>query len=186
VSSVDLILLGLAAGGPRSAYEMQKHVEYRNLSKWVRISTPSIYKKVIRLAEEGYLESRTEREGRMPEKTVYSITPKGRERFEALMRKGAASAVEVLFDFNAVVANLNKLPPDRALMLIDSIRGGIEESRAYMQSIRPARAHIPLVGRAVIDQQLRVLDALSGWADEFREQFAREGSAKTGELKDDP
>ncbi|EEG88207.1 hypothetical protein COPCOM_03542 [Coprococcus comes ATCC 27758] len=27
------------------AYDIQKLVEYRNISKWVKISTPSIYKK---------------------------------------------------------------------------------------------------------------------------------------------
>jgi DNA-binding PadR family transcriptional regulator len=122
----------------------------------------------------------------MPEKAVYSITPEGRERFQALMREGAAGAVEVLFDFNAVVANLNKLPPDEALGLINSIRSGIRESLAYMQGVRPQRSHIPLTGRAVLDQQLRVLAALSDWADGFREEFTREAYAKAVELEEKP
>jgi len=182
MSSIDLILLGLAHGAPLSAYEMQKHVEYRNLGKWVKISTPSIYKKALRLEEQGYLERRVEREGRMPEKAVYSITPKGLKRFEQLMREGAVGAVEVLFDFNAVVANLNKLPRADALMRIDSIRGGIRESLEFMERVRPERAHIPLTGRAVLDQQIAVLRALSIWADGFRAEFAREGSRPMGEL----
>ena len=36
-----------------SAYDIQKLVEYRNISKWVKISTPSIYKKAIQLEEKG-------------------------------------------------------------------------------------------------------------------------------------
>ena len=43
VSSIDLILLGMVYDQPRSAYDIQKHVEYRNLSHWVKISTPSFY-----------------------------------------------------------------------------------------------------------------------------------------------
>jgi DNA-binding PadR family transcriptional regulator len=186
MSSIDLILLGLVHDGPRSAYEMQKHVEYRNLGKWVRISTPSIYKKVLRLEEQGYLDRRVEREGRMPERAVYSITPQGLTHFEDLMRQGAAGAVEVLFDFNAVVANLNKLPPKEAINLIDSIRGGIQESLTYMQGVRPERTHIPLTGRAVLDQQIRVLEALSDWADGFRAEFAQESSANGIELEEKP
>jgi DNA-binding PadR family transcriptional regulator len=186
MSSIDLILLGLVHDQPRSAYEMQKHVEYRNLGKWVRISTPSVYKKVLRLEQQGYLARHVEKAGRMPEKAVYSITPKGLKRFEELMREGASSAVEVLFDFNAVVANLNKLPQGEALQLIDTLRGGILESLKYMEGVRPEREHIPLTGRAVLDQQILVLKALCGWADGFRAQFAREGSAKTLELEDKP
>jgi DNA-binding PadR family transcriptional regulator len=171
MSSIDLILLGLAHDRPVSAYEMQKQVEYRNLGKWVRISTPSIYKRVLALEAQGFLEKRLEREGRMPEKAVYSITPKGLERFTELMREGAAGAVEVLFGFNAVVANLNKLPPGEALGLIDSIRSGIRDSLTFMEGVRPARGHIPLSGRAVLDQQIRVLETLSDWADGFRDEF---------------
>ena len=98
----------------------------------------------------------------------------------------ATGAVEVLFDFNAVVANLNKLPQDQALRLIDSIRCGIMESRAYIEGVRPERSRVPLTGRAVIDQQIRVLEALSEWADDFRAQFEREGSQGTGELEEKP
>ena len=186
MSSIDLILLGLAHDRPVSAYEMQKQVEYRNLGKWVRISTPSIYKKVLKLEAQGYLEKRIEREGRMPEKAVYSITPKGLERFTELMREGANEAVEVLFDFNAVVANLNKLPPDEAIKLIDAIRGGIRESLAFMDGVRPEKSHIPLTGRAVLDQQIRVLQTLSLWADGFREEFEREKSPEPKEPEGSP
>jgi DNA-binding PadR family transcriptional regulator len=186
MSSIDLILLGIVADTPRSAYEIQKHVEYRNLSKWVKISTPSIYKKVLRLEEAGYLASQTLREGRMPEKAVYSITPSGRAYFESLMARGAREPVEVLFDFNAVVANLNKLPKDQALLMIDSIRRGIHDNLSQISSVQPQRAHIPLTGRAVMDQQIRVLEALSAWADKFHAQYEREGSERTGELPEQP
>lgn len=50
-STVDLVLLGLVHDQSRSAYDIQKHIEYRNLSYWVKISTPSIYKRMIVLEE---------------------------------------------------------------------------------------------------------------------------------------
>ncbi|AMP20455.1 hypothetical protein AZF37_04060 [endosymbiont 'TC1' of Trimyema compressum] len=55
MSTVDLILLGLVYDYPQSAYAIQKDIEYRNLSNWVKISAPSVYKKVIRLEGKGYL-----------------------------------------------------------------------------------------------------------------------------------
>ncbi len=63
----------------------QKLVEYRNISKWVKISTPSIYKKVIQLEEKGYISSNIVKEGKMAEKAVYSLTEAGEKQLENLM-----------------------------------------------------------------------------------------------------
>lgn len=68
MATIDLIVLGMLKKEELSAYDIQKLVEYRNISKWVKISTPSIYKKVIQLEQKGLISSRTEKEGNMPEK----------------------------------------------------------------------------------------------------------------------
>ena len=68
MATIDLIVLGMLKKEPLSAYDLQKLVEYRNISKWVKISTPSIYKKVIQLEEKGYISSHIEKRGKMPEK----------------------------------------------------------------------------------------------------------------------
>ena len=85
MATIDLIVLGMLKKEPMGAYDLQKLVEYRNISKWVKISTPSIYKKVIQLEEKGYIVSHTEKEGKMPEKAVYSLTEKGEQEFEKLI-----------------------------------------------------------------------------------------------------
>lgn len=174
MSAVDLILLGIVLEQPSSAYDIQKSVEYRNLSKWVKISSPSIYKKVIQLEEKGYFRSEIVREGKMPEKTVYSITPEGIAYFLSLMKQTAARTVSVLFDFNAVIAGLNKVPKDMALALIDDIQNGMDESKAYMESMVPQRKHIPLVGRTILDQQIEVLTTLLTWIGRFKDEFISE------------
>lgn len=51
MATIDLIVLGMLKKESLSAYDIQKLVEYRNISKWVKISTPSIYKKVLQLEE---------------------------------------------------------------------------------------------------------------------------------------
>lgn len=39
MAAIDLIVLGMIKQQPQSAYELQKNVEYRNISRWVKIST---------------------------------------------------------------------------------------------------------------------------------------------------
>ena len=68
MATIDLIVLGILKKEPMSAYDIQKLVEYRNISKWVKISTPSIYKKAIQLEEKGLIRGEIVKEGKMPEK----------------------------------------------------------------------------------------------------------------------
>ena len=111
MATIDLIVLGMVKQKPLSAYDIQKLVEYRNISRWVKISTPSIYKKVIQLEEKGYLSGSAVKEGRMAEKTVYSLTDAGEEQFERLMLEIAAKPIYLFLDFNAVIVNLDSLAP---------------------------------------------------------------------------
>ena len=55
MSAIDLIVLGMIKEKEQSAYDLQKNVEYRNISKWIKVSTPSIYKKVVQLEGKGYI-----------------------------------------------------------------------------------------------------------------------------------
>ena len=77
MAAIALLVLGILKKESLSAYDIQKLVEYRNISKWVKISTPSIYKKVLQLEEKGYIKSSAVREGRMAEKAVYTLTEAG-------------------------------------------------------------------------------------------------------------
>lgn len=119
MAAIDLIVLGMLKQKPMSAYDLQKLVEYRNISRWVKISTPSIYKKVIQLEEKGLLQARTLREGRMPEKTVYSLTSAGETAFEELMLEISGMPIHLFLDFNAVIVNLDSLPPEKQRLCVD-------------------------------------------------------------------
>ena len=87
MSSIDLVVLGIVLEKPQSAYDIQKDVEYHNLSKWTKISVPSIYRKVLQLKEKGYLESDIVKGDKFADKAIYSITEKGKEYFEICSRK---------------------------------------------------------------------------------------------------
>ena len=44
MATIDLIVLGILKKESLSAYDIQKQVEYRNISKWMKIRTTSNYK----------------------------------------------------------------------------------------------------------------------------------------------
>ena len=171
MSSIDLAVLGMVLERPQSAYELQKDVAYHHFSRWTRISVPSVYKKVLQLAEKGYLKSEAVKGNRFSEKTVYSITEQGRKRFIDLMEACADRPVPLLFDFNVVVANLNKVDQGEALALIQKLRGSIAASAEEAEGYAADYPGLPLVGRTIFDQQRLLYRSLLQWLDEFTAQF---------------
>ncbi|WP_343250917.1 PadR family transcriptional regulator [Diplocloster hominis] len=166
MATIDLIVLGILKNEALSAYDIQKLVEYRNISRWVKISTPSIYKKVIQLEEKGYIKSNTVKEGKMPEKAVYSLTDAGEKEFEKLMVQISAQPIRFFLDFNAVIVNLAGLSPEGQKSCVKSIEENVKILKAYLEeNIREKEnlPGIPPTGMAVLQQQLILTQAIETW-----------------------
>ena len=173
MSTIDLVILGIVAEKPQSAYDIQKDIEYHHLSRWTKISIPSIYRKVLQLSEKGYLRSDIVKGDRFADKAVYSITDEGKDYFNSLMQYYATQTVPLLFDFNVVIANLNKLNKDAALDLISKLKESITVSVGTNEEYLTEYSNIPLVGKTIIEQQGLLYKTLLEWLDTFREQFER-------------
>lgn len=174
MATIDLVVLGILKKEPLSAYDIQKLVEYRNISKWVKISSPSIYKKVIQLEEKGYIESRPVKEGKMAEKAVYSLTPAGEAEFEKLMLEIAAKPIYFFLDFNAVIVNLDSLPPEVQKDCLAKIENNVKALQSYLEenvSRKEDLPEIPKMGMAVLQQQLSLAQAVGTWMDSLKESF---------------
>ena len=172
MSSIDLVILGIVMEKPQSAYDIQKNVEYNHYSRWTKISIPSIYRKVLQLSEKGYLQSDIVKGDRFADKVVYSITEKGWEYFKELMDSYVSEPVPLLFGFNVVITNLNKVSKSEAQELISSLRGSIQSS--VESSMRYVLEDIPLVGKTIFEQQKILYQSLLEWLDSFERQFAEE------------
>ena len=166
MATIDLIVLGILKKEPMSAYDIQKLVEYRNISKWVKISTPSIYKKAIQLEEKGLIKGETVKEGKMPEKAVYSLTEAGEAEFERLMFDIASKPISIFLDFNAVIVNLDSLPPEKQKECVAEIEDNIKSLKAYLETNiaeKESKPGIPATGMAVLRQQFVLVKAIEDW-----------------------
>lgn len=166
MAAIDLIVLGMLKKESLSAYDIQKMVEYRNISKWVKISTPSIYKKVIQLESKGLIRSRPVKEGNMPEKAVYSLTDSGQREFERLMGEISAQPVRIFLDFNAVIVNLDSLPLEAQRECVADIEKNVRELKGYLEENLRRKEHapeIPATGLAVLRQQLALTESIEAW-----------------------
>jgi len=174
MATIDLIVLGMLKKQALSAYDIQKLVEYRNISKWVKISTPSIYKKVIQLEEKGLLQSIPVRENNMPEKTVYSLTANGKQEFERLMQEISTQPIRIFLDFNAVIVNLDSLSIENQKSCIANIEKSVQDLKAYLEENLRKKENVPEVpeiGMAVLRQQFVLAETIETWIASFKEKF---------------
>lgn len=171
MATIDLIVLGMLKKESLSAYDIQKLVEYRNISKWVKISTPSIYKKVIQLEAKGYISSHIEKDGKMPEKTVYSLTEKGKKEFDKLMLEISCKPINIFLDFNAVIVNLASMPEEKQKECLGNIESNIAVLKSYLEEnieLKKNAEDVPATGMAVLNQQLILAQAIEEWIDSFK------------------
>ncbi|MEN9355138.1 MAG: hypothetical protein RL318_2463 [Fibrobacterota bacterium] len=89
----DLVLLGFIAEKESSGYDIITTIKRRELDRWAKISTSTVYNRLLRLEKSECITGRVEREGNRPERTIYAITEKGR----TLLRK---EVVKHLTGFN--------------------------------------------------------------------------------------
>ena len=174
MATIDLIVLGMLKKQALSAYDIQKLVEYRNISKWVKISTPSIYKKVIQLEEKGLLQSVPMRENNMPEKAVYSLTASGEQEFERLMGELSAQPIRMFLDFNAVIVNLDNVPLEMQKSCVDSIEKHVQDLKTYLEENLREKENapeVPEIGMAVLRQQFVLAETIGIWIEELKKRF---------------
>lgn len=182
MATIDLIVLGMLKKEPMGAYDLQKLVEYRNISKWVKISTPSIYKKVIQLEEKGFIKGNIVKEGKMPEKVVYSLTDTGQKEFERLMLEIAAKPIHMFLDFNAVIVNLDSLPLESQKSCIANIEKNVKTLKNDLEENIHEKENIPEIpetGMEVLRQQYMLAQAIEKWIASLRQSFESNESITT-------
>ena len=175
MATIDLIVLGMLKRESLSAYYIQKLVEYRNISKWVKISTPSIYKKVIQLEEKGLITSHTEKDGKMPEKAVYTLTDAGKEEFEKLMLEISCKPINIFLDFNAVIVNLESMSKESQKECLDNIENNMNMLKTYLEeniALKENAPDVPATGMAVLRQQFLLVQAIEEWITELKKELA--------------
>ena len=174
LSSINLIILGYLQNKEKSAYEMVKEFDIWNLTKWLKISTPSIYKNIIKLCENGYLNSRTVKEGEMPEKTLYSLNEKGNSYFNELMEESSKHIGNIYLDFNAFLVNIENLPEEKRKEYLKNFKNKAEERRAFVESAyNHEKQHNEKSGSEllILDLYNEVYNVLQKWSEKVFDYY---------------
>lgn len=94
MSSTELVILGLLKRQPAHGWELLRTVRLQNMSEYIRVAPSALYKALARLEDQGYVEARSERDGRRPERQAYSITRTGEARLQQLLQQHLQAPVD--------------------------------------------------------------------------------------------
>lgn len=137
-NTLALAVLGLLQERPMHPYEMAATLRERHKDSSFKINSGSLYDTVEALARHGWIEPvETVRDGRRPERTVYTFTALGRGEFLSWIEELIQTPVPEYPKFIAAVSYLGALGPARAADALDqrarNLEGRIEQTRAALQ-----------------------------------------------------
>ncbi|MDH4223404.1 MAG: PadR family transcriptional regulator [candidate division Zixibacteria bacterium] len=112
----ELVVLGLLSEKPMYGYQLYQEIEKREMEHWAQVNLASIYNTLNRLQKDKLIQGKGEKPGRMPERKVYHLTPRGGKKLEELVEK-ALNESRMPQDSSMVgVAFLHVLSRDKILV----------------------------------------------------------------------
>ncbi|MBC3796696.1 PadR family transcriptional regulator [Acetobacterium tundrae] len=171
MSTVDLMLLGVLIQKPMNAYEMKKEMEFRNINNWVKISSPSVYKNLVKLYKSEYINGETVREGEMPEKTIYTINEKGRNYFMQLMHQYSENPGTVYVDFCAFIANLHYMDYETGLKMIAMLQDSLAYKCDNVNVQLERMEGVSFYATSIITLYSQMYTVFYNWLEDFKKQY---------------
>jgi DNA-binding PadR family transcriptional regulator len=119
VSPLALAVLGLLGEHPRHPYEVAFVMRHRHMDEHIRLNLGTLYHTFEQLHRAGWIQpTETGREGRRPERTVYTLTEEGSRRFRDRLRELIVEPTGEYSSFEAGLSFLHQLSREEAVELL--------------------------------------------------------------------
>jgi len=154
----ELLFLGLLKDGPKHGYEIKRVIE-EELSAFVGLKIKSIYYPLKRMEKLGLISKDVGREGKWPEKFVYSLTSKGEKIFEHLITESFLTIERPYFKLDLSLYFIQYVDKSMAkrqlggrIRFLKRIKRNIANLKV---KIKPTQKHLLVI----IDHDLDLVDA---------------------------
>ena len=135
-----LAVLACLSERPMHPYEISTTLRTRGKEESIKLNYGSLYSVVESLLKHELIRAReTTREGRRPERTVYEITPAGRDEFEDWLAELLSTPVREFSSLEAGLSLMAALPPDEVARLLE---GRAERLRIQLRAIDGMHAEV--------------------------------------------
>jgi DNA-binding PadR family transcriptional regulator len=166
----ELVLLGLLKESPKHGYEIKLKIR-EILSLFAGLDVKSIYYPLSILEKEGLVARRRQKQGKRPQRQVYTLTPKGRARFEELLTKSFLDFKRPRFSLDLSLYFLEYIRPEVArrrlqarMQILKRLSASLNETVVTFAK-KKSRASCSVVrilehNASMVDTELRFLASL--------------------------
>ena len=159
------LLAELARRGQSHGHELRREAQIGRAELWADVGVGAIYGTLRRMADEGLIEPvRSERQGNMPERTVYAITAEGRRELAVLRDRFLRDVTVPADPFDLAFAVSADLPPDDLRAAVEDRVRALEGRIASLEHQRTAAAkHLDQRDELLFDHLLARLGTEVRW-----------------------
>jgi PadR family transcriptional regulator PadR len=141
----ELVVLGLLNQMPMHGYQLYHHIEIGHMETWAQVNLASIYNTLDRLRRKKMVEAKKEKPGKMPEREVYHITPKGKKKLSHLVEEALTEHRMPENNFCVGIAFLFGLSKKKALECLEVKRKNLKKVAEHLEDLREDFHHqLPL------------------------------------------
>ena len=161
----EIAVLALLREGPMHPYQMQRLLRLRHKDEILALKRGSLYHAIARLVRDGHITAKsTDRNGRRPERTTYTITAKGRKEFTHALRQIISVPRRESSEFMAAMSFLVHLTPAEALPRLEERANYLEnEIAARSAGITAASLHVLRINLVESEYLVAMLKAELNW-----------------------
>ncbi|MCP4547394.1 MAG: PadR family transcriptional regulator [bacterium] len=186
MSKVDLVILGLLIEKDRHGYDIRQEINKRNFADWANVSSPGIYKGLTRLEAKQMVQARLESGTSHPDRTVYSVTPKGRDLFQSLMREAITHPSRQVFDLLIGIGFCYLLDKDSLLAYLRERRKillSLDIDMASQREETMVSDYIPENIDFIFDYYLSLIEMELAWLDRLEARITAVATWPEGVLR---
>ena len=154
----QLLLLGVLLDGKMHGYKLNEYVEH-TMGLYTDLKKPTVYYVLEKLEKDGYVQQKTEREGKRPERRVYQITDEGRTYFLGLLRQHLSGYERTYYSDDIGIAFMDQLATAEVRQLLAEKR---EKVQTLLQQFREHPEHGEN-WRYVVSHNIAHLEADLAW-----------------------
>ncbi len=132
-----LYILGLLSQrGPQHGYRLHRTIA-QQIADFAKIKPPTVYYHLEKLEGQNQLESRSEKAGKRPERSVYTITEKGRDALRALLLRALDKAYDPEFLVDGALMFATELGFDRLVKRLEQRAAGQQRTVDQLEAHQP-------------------------------------------------
>jgi DNA-binding PadR family transcriptional regulator len=196
LSKTALLILGIVAYEPINPYAISKLINFKRTN--IKIPTQTVYGIINMMKKRGLISGKGVKNGNMPDKTIYSITSKGRQLIKRNLVSTLANPHEVLTELLLSIILISYLDKETAMKTLREHQVKTEEAIAVGKALRNSKkgtgeSHIRdisityilktlQVNHKIVDTLIKKVEAEPRWADSlipwWRDEFLNEKRAR--------